>query len=91
MTSNKFAAIGLALCACGGTLFVDPNPPLLRRVVAQYSTHGAAEPLIYLSLLDLYVEDPNHQRPVLIYKILPSLPPPSPSPSQTQLWSLGER
>ncbi len=59
MTTNKAAAIGVALCACGGTLFVDPNPPQLRRVVAQYSTHGAAEPLIYLSLLDLYVEDPN--------------------------------
>ena len=59
MTRNKVAAIGVALCACGGTLFVDPNPPQLRRVVAQYITRAAAEPLLYVQLADLYVEDPN--------------------------------
>ncbi len=59
MTGHWIAAAAVALCACGGTLFVDPNPPRLRRAVAQYTTRASAEPLIYVPLIDLYIEDPN--------------------------------
>ena len=51
------AAIGVALCACGGTLFVDPTPPRLRRAFAQYTTSAVPEPLVWVPLLDLYLED----------------------------------
>lgn len=53
------ASAGLALCACSGTLFVDATPPRLRRVVAQYKTGAQAEPLLFVQLLELYVEDPG--------------------------------
>ena len=59
MTGRWAAVIGAALCACGGTLFVDPNPPRLRTAVAQYTTHAVVEPLVYVTLLDLFVEDPG--------------------------------
>jgi hypothetical protein len=56
---TRAATVGLALCACSGTLFVDATPPRLRRVVAQYQTSGLAEPLVLVKLLELYVEDPG--------------------------------
>jgi hypothetical protein len=53
------ASAGLALCACSGTLFVDATPPRLRRVVAEYKTRAQAEPVLFVQLLELYVEDPG--------------------------------
>ena len=58
MNDCKAAVLCAALCACGGTLFIEPNPPRLRRVAARYTTSSMPEPLVFLPLFDLYVEDP---------------------------------
>lgn len=63
MSRSGAAGLAIALCACGGTLFVDPTPPRLRKVTAQYTTSAVAEPLVFLPMLDLYIEEPGSCAP----------------------------
>lgn len=46
----------LLLAGCGSVHFTDPRPPQLFRSTAEYTASAAAEPVVWMPVLDLFAE-----------------------------------
>jgi hypothetical protein len=49
--------LALLLVGCGEVHFVDPNPPRLFRTKAQFTSSAVNEPLVWMAILNLFIED----------------------------------
>jgi hypothetical protein len=48
--------LALLAAGCGDVWFVDPTPPVLARGETTYTAQSAPEPIVWLPILDLFVE-----------------------------------
>jgi hypothetical protein len=47
----------LLVAACGEVHFIDPNPPLLFRNTAEFTSSSVSEPLVWVAVTNLFVQD----------------------------------
>ena len=53
----RWFLLALLAIGCGEVHFVDPNPPRLFRSHAQFTSAARDEPVVWIAILDLFIED----------------------------------